>query len=79
MRSGSTGEPLDVVDLPAGEMRAGYGPVFARTVRCENKGALLGTHEDTDCRHIGLRLCGSIQIPTYFAYTLRATFGSAVP
>ena len=51
MRSGSTGEPLEVVDLPAGEIRTRHGPVLTGAVCGEDKGALLGAHQNSDRSH----------------------------
>ena len=40
-----------VIDLPAREMRAADLPVFAPSIRRDNKGAFLGADEDSDFAH----------------------------
>src|SRR5262249_43767548 len=44
---------LHVIDLPAGEVRAGDLPVLALAVGGEDEGAFLGAGQDADARHGG--------------------------
>ena len=45
MRFGSAGRSLEVVDLPAGEMRAGDVPLLALAVRRQDERAFARAHE----------------------------------